>query len=99
MLIRFLRLAESDITEAIDWYLERSRTAAERFADDVDAAVGKISANPERFPFWDDRHQFLLLRRFAYYVAYRIETDHVLIVAVRHTSLDAEDWTMRGLNN
>lgn len=99
MRIRFLRLAENDISAAIDWYLNRSPAAAERFADDVDAAIEKISVGPERFPAWDDQHQFLLLRRFPYYVAYRIETDHVLIVAVRHTSLDVEDWTLRNLND
>ena len=99
MRIRFLRLAEQDITTAIDWYRERSPIAAERFANDIDAAVGKIAADPERFPRWDDRHKFLLLRRFPYYVAFRVETDHALIVAVRHASLGTEEWSLRQSEN
>ena len=95
MRIRFLASAEKDITTAIDWYLERSEPAAERFADQIDDALQKIALAPDRFPSWDTLHRFLLLRRFPYYIAYRVESEYLLIVAVRHTSHDADDWTLR----
>ena len=82
--------AEQDLEEAIDWYTARSTEAAERFADAVDGALIAIRTSPARFPKWDDRHRFYLLRRFPYYVAYRIQAEQILIVAVRHTSRGGE---------
>ncbi len=34
-----------DLKSAVDWYLERSETAAAKFADEVDRAVGLIIAS------------------------------------------------------
>ncbi len=95
MRISFHPLAESDIIEAVDWYLERDSQAAERFADAVDAAVAKIASRPDRYPFWDARHQFLLLRRFPFYVAYRVEAENLYVIAIRHTALGEADWADR----
>lgn len=81
-----LPAAERDLEEAIDWYFARSTEAAERFADEMDRALDDIREAPARFPRWDDRHRFFLLRRFPYYVAYRTEPGRILVVAVRHTS-------------
>jgi plasmid stabilization system protein ParE len=44
---------------------------------------------------WDERYRFFLLRKFPYYVAYRIEPDHIVVVAVFHTSRDSTAWTDR----
>lgn len=85
--IRILSSAERDIADALNWYIERNTLAAERLEEEIDGAISKIAHAPERFPLLDETHRYVLLRRFPYYVAYRIEQSDVLIIAVRHTSL------------
>lgn len=93
--LRVLSVAELDLADAIDWYLERSVTAADRFLAEVNDALASIEKEPERFPQWDAVHRYRLLNRFPYYVAYRIETDSVVVVAVRHSARDSTDWPNR----
>jgi toxin ParE2 len=93
--LRVLSPAEFDLAEAIDWYLERSVSAADRFLAEVNAAFSAIEQEPERFPQWDSSHRYRLLNRFPYYIAYRVEAEDVLIVAVRHTARESTDWPDR----
>lgn len=84
--IRILSSAEHDIADALNWYNERSALAAERLELEIDAAIVKIAASPVRFPKLDANHHYVLLKRFPFYIAYRVEQSDVLIIAVRHAS-------------
>lgn len=83
---RFLPVALTDLEQAIRWYSARSGTTASRFAGEVERVLADIESSPGRFPLWDDRHRFALLKRFPYFIAFREIGDSPLIVAVRHTS-------------
>jgi plasmid stabilization system protein ParE len=51
----FLKIHPAALEEteaAAGWYAQRSRRAAERFLDEIDRAVDRISQNPEQFPFY-----------------------------------------------
>lgn len=87
--------AERDYTEALCWYAERSLKAAEGFEAAVDASFAMIAADPERFPFCDDRHRYYLLDRFPYQIIYRIQRNTIWVMAVAHTSRDAAFWSKR----
>lgn len=90
-----LEIAQREFRDAIRWYRHDNLDAARRFAIEVKSAVSAIQANPTRYSRWDDRYRFFLLRKFPYYVAYRIEPDSIVLVAVFHTSRDASAWTDR----
>lgn len=80
--IRLLSSAERDVADALNWYLDRSVLAAERLEEEIDSVIAAIAHDPERFPRMDSDHRYALLKRFPFYVAYRIEQDEILILAV-----------------
>ncbi len=90
-----LSIARVEYREATNWYLDQSVSAAERFIVEVEAAFDSIQRHPTQYPRWDDRYRYLLLRKFPYYVAYHIEPDSIVVVAVFHTSRDPSAWTGR----
>jgi toxin ParE1/3/4 len=75
-----LREAEN----AVAWYAERSMRAAERFVQEMEAAVAAIGGTPERWPLFDGEARRILLRRYPYVVIYRVLTDRIQILAVAH---------------
>jgi plasmid stabilization system protein ParE len=58
------RLAQAEITEAFEWYRERSVTAAGDFLAEVDRAMAEIERDPERLTEVHGRLRRMLLRRF-----------------------------------
>jgi hypothetical protein len=53
---RIVSAAESDYTDALCWYAERSQRTVEGFDAEFERALEMICANPRRFPMVDDRH-------------------------------------------
>ena len=84
--------AELEYVEALRRYAERSIRAAERFDAEFDQAIQLIATNPERFPMCDERHRWLLMRRFPYQIIYRFSAACVTVVAVAHTSREPNYW-------
>jgi plasmid stabilization system protein ParE len=91
----FLTVARTEYAAAADWYAQQSVRAADRFATEVELAIEAIQRNPMRYARWDERYRYYLLRKFPYYVAYRIESDRIVVVAVFHTARDSAIWTDR----
>ena len=48
--VRFHPLADEELLSATDWYLVRSETAAAGFAREIEHAIQRIGATPERYP-------------------------------------------------
>ena len=88
--------ADEDYAESLRWYAERSKQAAEGFEAEFARSLEAIAANPDRYPFCDDRHRFYLLKRYPFQVIYREAPDgRLLIVAVAHTSRRPGYWSDR----
>jgi plasmid stabilization system protein ParE len=83
---RFLVEALADLEQAFDWYAARSESALRRFAEEVENTLAAIERSPAQFPLMDDRHRQALLKKFPYYIAFRMAGEHPLIVVIRHTS-------------
>ena len=77
--------AEAEYEAALDWYMERSVQAADRFEAAFDAVIQAIAESPKRYPMLDDRHRYSLLRRYPYSVIYRLDDDLVRVIAVAHS--------------
>ena len=87
--------AENDFTEALCWYAERSRDAAEGFDAEFETALQSIGADPFRYPLCDQRHRYYLMRRYPYQVIYRTEHDEAAVVAVAHAKRKPGYWSGR----
>jgi len=87
--------AEAEYESALDWYMERSIRAADRFEAAFDAAIQIIAESPKLYPLLDDRHRYSLLRRYPYSVIYRLDDGMVRIVAVAHSKRLPGYWIGR----
>jgi plasmid stabilization system protein ParE len=90
--VKICSAAEDEFSNALQWYAERNLEAAVRFDNDFDQVVSAISDSHHRFPYCDDRHQYVLMRRFPYQAIFRVSGEVVTIMAVAHTSREPEYW-------
>ena len=88
-------LAELDIAEAAEWYLNRGKTLAGAFLNTVDAAMETISKFPELYQkrYWEVRVVFT--PTFPYGIYYTLEKKRVVVHAVLHTRRDAKNAVTR----
>jgi plasmid stabilization system protein ParE len=94
--IRFHRLALREAQKAYRWYARRSAQAASDFQDEVDRAVQRIAATPNRWPVYQGPDRFVRVRHFPYVLYYRIvDPTRVSILAVTHTSRRPGYWRRR----
>ena len=87
--------AEQDYAEALAWYAERSQRAARGFETEFERAIESISEAPRRFPSYDGKHRFYLMRRYPFQVIYREASVGILIVAVAHAKRRPGYWRDR----
>ena len=82
--VEFHPEAIEEASAAYSWYLEQSPAAGTAFLADLDRAIDDIGESPERFPIHEGDIRRCLLRRFPYYLAFRTEAEHSLVLAVAH---------------
>jgi toxin ParE1/3/4 len=88
--------AYADIDQAFYYYAEWSEgRVAARFMRTLDDALERISTFPKSCPVDQSGVRRLLLRRFPYWVYYRIRPDAVEVLAVQHVKRDSSqiDWS------
>ena len=88
-------LAADEAEAAERWYRERNETAATRFRRELERAVGLIAERPEAAPPYVGNTRRFLLRRFPFFVVYRVFSMHVQIVAVAHARRRPHFWLER----
>jgi plasmid stabilization system protein ParE len=92
---RFLPGAEMEFDEAEDYYEASQEGMGSQFRvavrETVDAIAQRPTFNGQLIP----GVYFQKTARFPYLVIYRIERDHVLIVAVSHERRDPKYWQDR----
>jgi plasmid stabilization system protein ParE len=93
--VDYLPGARRDFDESFDWYAERSPEAAVRFAGAVDAALGAVAAQPERFAAVDEVHRECPVKRFPFRIVYRTAEGSILVVAVAHAKRRPGYWRDR----
>jgi plasmid stabilization system protein ParE len=87
--------AQAEYRAALAWYQSRSAQAASRFEAEVGRMLGLIADNPALFRRYDADHRYAVLRRYPYGIVYRIEPEHIYIIAVAHASRAAAYWRAR----
>ena len=88
-------LAADEAESSERWYRERNETAAERFRRELDRAVELIGERPEAAPPYVGNTRRFLLRRFPFFVADRVFSQRIQIVAVAHARRRPHYWLGR----
>ncbi|MFT6855939.1 MAG: plasmid stabilization system protein ParE [Cyclobacteriaceae bacterium] len=87
--------AEKDIREAFLYYEDQKDNLGSSFENLVNKAVDSIQSNPLKTQIRYGNTRVFLLKKFPYGIHFQIDENHLLIVAVFHTSQDPEKWTER----
>jgi len=87
--------AESDLTEAYNWYEERIQGLGSDFLLNVEAAISSIQRNPETYPLIYKNVRRCLVRRFPFGIFYIIVADKIIVMSVFHTKRKPKKWQDR----
>ena len=73
MKLRFHPKVQNDVNEVLDYYSDRSLSAADRFWDDFQHRLTEIAEQPSRFGYIDAKRGLrrVRLRKFPYLVGLR----------------------------
>jgi toxin ParE1/3/4 len=93
--VEFHPLAADEAKAAERWYRERNEIASARFQRELDRAVDLISERPNTGSPYLGNTRRVLLRRFPFFVVYRVRGDNVQIVAVAHARRRPGYWIQR----
>jgi plasmid stabilization system protein ParE len=80
---------------AWQWYLARSRSAADSFIAELDRGIEAICAAPDRWPLFAQGTRRYLFQRFPFQLIYRVVDNCVQVVAVAHGRRKPRYWKSR----
>jgi plasmid stabilization system protein ParE len=80
--VEYHPLARVEANEAFDWYLDRSRHAAEGFQLELEKAQAAIQESPEAWAQHLAGTRRFLLKRYPYLAVYRLLEHRIEVVAV-----------------
>ena len=93
--VEFHPLAADEAQAAERWYRERNETASGRFQRELDRAIERISERPETGSPYLSNTRRVLLRRFPFFIVYRVAGGDLEIVAVAHARRRPGYWRAR----
>lgn len=100
MLVQFHPGAKFDLASADDWYETQRPGLATELEAAVDRALVDIVAAPLAWPRWLDIAPELgvrryVLRRFPFALAFTVEAERIVVLAVAHAKRSPEYWLSR----
>ena len=88
--------AMADFEAATDWYLdEQAFIAADDLADEMEYALALLQKFPEIGKAASDGTRAFVLRKFPFSLIYRVQPDHIRVVAVVNHSRRPGFWVGR----
>jgi plasmid stabilization system protein ParE len=76
--------AETDVTQAHAWYLDRAPLSADGFVNELCVVVEAIARNPMQMPPDDAGIHRRSLRRFPYQIYYHTQGTRVTLLGLAH---------------
>ena len=95
MQLEFLKVAEIEFNEAIEYYNQQSEGLGFEFAGEVKKTLERIIQFPEAWTKLSDRSRRCRTNRFPYGIIYKIRSDKIMILAVMHMHRHPESWRGR----
>jgi len=93
--VNFLKAAEGELDEGIDYYNAQRSGLGFEFLDQVQSAVARIKQYPDAWQQLSQRTRRCLIKQFPYGIIYQIRSDEILIVAITHLHRKPDYWTNR----
>lgn len=93
--IRLRRVAQAEYDDAADWYESHRRGLGLRFVAAVRQVLDALAAQPDRYPEIGPGVREAAVSGWPYCVYYQVPSDHVMVLAVFHTSRDPSVWQSR----
>jgi len=95
MKIRFLKIAQIELDEAIEFYNGEVPGLGDAFLSEVLKALDRIAQFPETWHSCSKRTRRCQTQRFPYGVIYQIRQREILIVAIAHLHREPDYWEYR----
>jgi toxin ParE1/3/4 len=93
--VRLRRVAQREYDDAADWYEVRQAGLGRRFVAALQQTLAGIASQPDRYPeVWPGVRE-AALSGWPYCVYYQVHPDHVMVIAVFHTTRDPSVWQSR----
>ncbi len=93
--LQFHPEAEDEYLTSLEWYRERSLSAATKFAREFQQALAKVEKNPQRWSRCFGVCQKYFLHQFPFSIVYRELPSQILVLAVAHTHRRPGYWKRR----
>jgi toxin ParE1/3/4 len=87
--------AEQEYLTSLEWYRERSLTAALNFEEEFNQGIARIQEAPDRWPPYFKVCKRYVLRQFPFIIVYRVFSSHVTVLAVAHGHKRPGYWKKR----
>ena len=87
--------AREEFHQSVLWYEDQRPGLGMEFIGEVQAAIGRIVASPERWPRVHGNNRRHLTHRFPFGILYRIRRDSIEILAIMHLSREPGYWHRR----
>ena len=91
----FRRAAQLEFDQAAWWYDGQRPGLGVEFVGEIQRILETIAEHPAQYPITDGDVRGAFVPRFPFCVYFRVKTNHVVIVAVFHTSREPSDWQGR----
>jgi len=95
MKIRFLKIAQFELDDTVEYYNVESPGLGYRFLREVFAAIDRIKEFPEAWQPFHMGTRRCLVRRFPYGVIYKHIDELILIVAIANLHRKPDYWINR----
>ena len=95
MKIRFLKLADQEVDDAVLWYEEQAEGLGREFLDELDRVVRLIRIYPLLTTLIEPEIRRFLFTRFPYSLIYGIDEETIVVIAVAHQHREPRYWADR----
>jgi plasmid stabilization system protein ParE len=95
MNIRFLRLADREVDDAVRWYEEQAEGLSRTFLDELDRVVRLVRSYPLIATQIKPGLRRFLFVHFPYSLIYGIDQDTIVVIAVAHHHREPGYWADR----
>ena len=93
--VKFHPDAEREYLTSLDWYRERSLTAALNFEEEFHRVIAKIQEAPDRWPRYFKVCKRYVLHQFPFSIVYRVLPSQIIVLAVAHGHRRPGYWKER----
>ena len=87
--------AETELTQAVDYYNECQHGLGLEFAKEIYLAIQNILSFPDAWASLSTNTRRCLTKRFPYGVIYQTNDEEVIIIAVMHLNREPDYWKDR----